>query len=212
MTYFGEDMPELKDLIERDSVDKTKVIFKSKLDFVWSVVRSGKDDYIIQPFLQTIQTHGEWGLFFFNTKLSHAMRKVPKKDDFRVQEEYGAKHQALPIAELDPKLIAAAQQTFSGFPSNSTQSLYARVDLVPLQKEIAKKCLEKNWGYCCVGACSGGGDQEEKKKQLFDDDQEGNDEFLWSVMEVELVEPSLYFDLCKDGIKNFCDEFCRRFG
>ena len=46
--------------------------------------------FFVQPFIENIQTEGEFSLFFFNGEYSHAIRKIPKAGDFRVQEEHGA--------------------------------------------------------------------------------------------------------------------------
>ncbi len=46
--------------------------------------------FFIQPFIEAIQTEGEYSLFFLNGEYSHAILKTPKAGDFRVQEEHGA--------------------------------------------------------------------------------------------------------------------------
>ena len=42
-----------------------------------------------QPFVRAVLDEGEASLFFFDGALSHAVRKVPRAGDFRVQEEHG---------------------------------------------------------------------------------------------------------------------------
>lgn len=46
--------------------------------------------HFVQPFIENIQTEGEFSLFFFDGEFSHAIRKTPAPGDFRVQEEHGA--------------------------------------------------------------------------------------------------------------------------
>ncbi len=46
--------------------------------------------FFVQPFIENIQSEGEFSLFFFNGDYSHAILKSPKAGDFRVQEEHGA--------------------------------------------------------------------------------------------------------------------------
>jgi hypothetical protein len=46
--------------------------------------------FFVQPFIENIQSEGEYSLFFFNGEYSHAIQKIPKAGDFRVQEEHGA--------------------------------------------------------------------------------------------------------------------------
>ncbi len=43
-----------------------------------------------QPFLSAITTEGEYSLFYFNGAYSHAISKVPKAADFRVQKNTAA--------------------------------------------------------------------------------------------------------------------------
>lgn len=45
--------------------------------------------FSVQPFIENIQSEGEFSLFFFNGEYSHAIQKIPKAGDFRVQEEHG---------------------------------------------------------------------------------------------------------------------------
>ena len=50
--------------------------------------------FMVQPFIENIQSEGEFSLFFFGGVYSHAVRKTPMPGDFRVQEEHGAKIEA----------------------------------------------------------------------------------------------------------------------
>ena len=51
----------------------------------------GHRPFVVQPFIDNIQTEGEFSLFYFNRLFSHAIKKIPADDDFRVQEEHGAR-------------------------------------------------------------------------------------------------------------------------
>jgi glutathione synthase/RimK-type ligase-like ATP-grasp enzyme len=99
---------------------------------------------MVQPFVPSVLERGEFSLHFFDGEFSHAIQKVPKKGDFRVQEEHGGV--ILPMGPA-PDLLRSAQKVINAIPESC---LYARVDLVEL------------------------GDQN------------------WALMEVELIEPSLY--------------------
>lgn len=100
--------------------------------------------FMVQPFMRSIVQEGEYSLFFFNGKYSHAILKVPAKSEFRSQEEHGAEiHPVIPQEKL---LLRARQVLDSLTPS----PLYARIDFV----------------------------------------RNDADDFL--VMELELIEPSLY--------------------
>lgn len=80
--------------------------------------------HMIQPFAPDILTEGEFSLFYFGGRYSHAIRKIPKPGDFRVQEEHGGILSAL---TPDPALRAAADTAMNALDA---PPLYARVDLV----------------------------------------------------------------------------------
>lgn len=57
--------------------------------------------FFVQPYIEAIETEGEYSLFFFGGTYSHAIQKIPKTGDFRVQEEHGAQITAVrPTDEL----------------------------------------------------------------------------------------------------------------
>lgn len=80
--------------------------------------------FLVQPFIASIQTEGEYSLFFFRGEYSHTIQKKPKPGDFRVQEEHGSEiHSVQPAQEL----IAAAQQVLALV---EPQPVYVRADFV----------------------------------------------------------------------------------
>ncbi|WP_255068810.1 RimK family alpha-L-glutamate ligase [Lacihabitans sp. LS3-19] len=117
----------------------------------------GEGDWLIQPFLEEIQNAGEISMIFFNGNFSHAIQKVPKVGDFRVQKQYGAKYLKFEPSK-DLLLIAKNIVEISG-----KGSTYARVDGVMTQNG-----------------------------------------FL--LMEIEMIEPDLFFDLYPDAAYIFCQE------
>ena len=81
-----------------------------------------KGDWLIQPFLEEIQDAGEISMLFFGGKFSHAIQKVPKSGDFRVQKQFGAQYLKFsPSNEL--LSIAITIVEIAG-----KESTYARVD------------------------------------------------------------------------------------
>ena len=44
---------------------------------------------LVQPWLKDIVNSGEYSLMFFGGEFSHAVSKVPRSGEFRVQPEYG---------------------------------------------------------------------------------------------------------------------------
>ncbi|MDB4893234.1 MAG: hypothetical protein JWL61_5089 [Gemmatimonadetes bacterium] len=85
-----------------------------------SMVESGR--VLVQPFLEAIQTEGEWSLLFYGGEYSHAVLKRPRRDDFRVQQAHGGTSD---VMEPSREVIDQARRVLeaAGQPSQ-----YARVD------------------------------------------------------------------------------------
>ena len=81
---------------------------------------------MIQPFLSSILTVGEYSLFYFGGRYSHAILKQPKQGDFRVQEEHGG---VIGAANPSGKIIDTAAHALRVVGESL---LYARVDIVML--------------------------------------------------------------------------------
>jgi hypothetical protein len=79
---------------------------------------------MIQPFMANVLEGGEPSLLYFNGRFSHAVRKVPRPGDFRVQPEYDGILTPYDPAP-DERAAAEAALAAAGEPL-----LYARVDLV----------------------------------------------------------------------------------
>ena len=95
-----------------------------------------KRSFILQPFINSIKKDGEMSLIFFNKGFSHGLSKVPKKGDFRVQEEHGGTLELL--KNLDKQVINLCKKVISLLPY---ECFYSRIDLVfdrghPLLMEI----------------------------------------------------------------------------
>jgi glutathione synthase/RimK-type ligase-like ATP-grasp enzyme len=80
--------------------------------------------FFVQPFIDSVQSEGEYSLFFFGGDYSHAILKRPRPGDFRTQEEHGAD-----ILSIDapPALIATARSVLGVV---SPQPAYVRADFV----------------------------------------------------------------------------------
>jgi glutathione synthase/RimK-type ligase-like ATP-grasp enzyme len=76
---------------------------------------------MVQEFMDDILSEGEWSLMFFGGEFSHAVLKISKPGDFRVQSDFGGKsHAADPPAFVIESAIHAVQAV--------EHTLYARVD------------------------------------------------------------------------------------
>ena len=119
--------------------------------------------FLVQPFIESIQSDGELSLFFFNGDYSHAIRKTPKPGDFRVQEEHGAEIRAeRPCDEL----LQVANALFAQIDPTPT---YGRGDWV----------RDSDGGYL--------------------------------LMELELIEPSLYLRTDRGAAARFARALDERF-
>lgn len=79
---------------------------------------------LVQPLMPGILTEGEYSLFFFAGKFSHAIVKRPASGDFRVQEQFGGRETPWDASEAARRLAAAALAAAPAPP------VYARVDMV----------------------------------------------------------------------------------
>lgn len=79
---------------------------------------------MVQPFEPAIVSEGEFSLLYFNGEFSHGILKVPKRGDFRVQEEHGSEIRSI---TPEPALLAAGNAAIDAI---GKKLLYARADLV----------------------------------------------------------------------------------
>lgn len=85
----------------------------------------GRRAFVAQPFIEQVQSEGEYSLFYFGDAFSHAIVKKPKARDFRVQEEHGASIDA--VTSPESALVAAADRILELV---RPAPAYARCDLV----------------------------------------------------------------------------------
>lgn len=83
-----------------------------------------EESLILQPFQESVMRDGENSLMLFDGRFTHAVRKVPKPGDFRVQDDHGGI--VHPYRPTDTE-IRFAERAIAACPSAAA---YARVDLV----------------------------------------------------------------------------------
>ncbi len=133
---------------------------------VAQVVREAQDhrvdsEWMLQPYLDAVESGGEWSLVFFDGEFSHAVLKRPKVGDYRVQPDHGGGSVlATPPADVLEVAAHIAQVAVA-------DSLYARID----------------------GVVHDG-------------------QFL--LMELEVVEPELFFRLAPASADRFAEALQRR--
>lgn len=79
---------------------------------------------LVQPWVAGILDHGEYSLILFDGVLSHALSKVPKSGEFRVQPEYDG---IIQRCDPPPGSDELARAALAAAPAPSS---YARVDIV----------------------------------------------------------------------------------
>ena len=79
---------------------------------------------MIQPFLPSIASEGEYALILFDGAYSHTVVKTPKNGDFRVQPHLGGMTEP---CEAPEGAVELAQMAIAATPEHAT---YARVDVV----------------------------------------------------------------------------------
>ena len=129
-----------------------------------------QDNFMVQPFIESVISEGEFSLFYFNGEYSHAILKTPKADDFRVQEEHGGRLQKIIPEQV---LLAQAEHALAVIAKlTGEMPLYARLDFVRVS------------------------------------DDEACEPF--ALMEAELIEPSLYFNMDNQAAQRFANAFVKR--
>jgi len=81
-------------------------------------------EMLVQPLVPAIAEEGEFSLFYFSGRFSHAILKRPADGDFRVQEQFGGTEIA-----IDPPAAALALAE-TALDALTEPTLYARVDMV----------------------------------------------------------------------------------
>lgn len=83
-----------------------------------------QEAFLLQPLMESVLTEGEDSLLVFGGKVTHAVRKIAKTGDFRVQDDHGG---TVHPHTASPEQIAFAERAVAAC---TPAPLYARVDLV----------------------------------------------------------------------------------
>lgn len=122
---FGTDTLIFKPLVGGGAKNTFKITPDNQIETQQKANELLKDEaYLIQPFVSEIIKNGEISLVYFGGKFSHAVQKLPKTGDFRVQHFFGGKIQALSPSK---DLLKLGDEIIKSF---APDTLYGRVDLV----------------------------------------------------------------------------------
>jgi len=89
---------------------------------------------MLQPYIETVETEGEYSAIFFADKLSHCVQKIPVTGDYRVQDDFGASDQCIDPNEV-PEMLLVAHQTLSVLHSRFENLLITRIDFLHMMNE-----------------------------------------------------------------------------
>jgi glutathione synthase/RimK-type ligase-like ATP-grasp enzyme len=88
---------------------------------------------MVQPYLSSVEEQGEISLVFVDSEFTHAVRKIPKPGDFRVQGSWGGTSVR---CEASPEELEVAELVLDCLDA---EPIFARVDLVA--GPMGKPCL-----------------------------------------------------------------------
>jgi len=94
-------------------------------------VNQPQREYLIQPFIESIVTEGEWSFIYFNRQLSHVLLKKPAPHDYRVQGIYGG------TVQPDKPLACDLLQAEAVIAKLPFDVLYARLDFVRVGSHLS---------------------------------------------------------------------------
>ncbi|MEY3012728.1 MAG: hypothetical protein RIT45_1463 [Pseudomonadota bacterium] len=84
--------------------------------------------YLLQPYLETVETFGEVSAIVLGGVYSHGVRKVPVPGDYRVQDDYGASDAPYAFSPAERALCERALTAAAEILGLREPLLYARVD------------------------------------------------------------------------------------
>jgi len=88
---------------------------------------------MIQPYLASVETEGEYSCIDFGSRLSHGVQKIPVPGDYRVQDDFGATDKPHEFSPADQATIEEVRSALGRvleerFPGDSLA--YARMDFL----------------------------------------------------------------------------------
>ena len=106
------------------SAHDTRLVSAASLDEAVAALASGamRRPVLVQPFVEEIQTRGEWSLVFIEREMTHAVLKRPAAGEFRVQPRLGG---TVETPAPPDGVRAVARAALAALP---VPPLYARID------------------------------------------------------------------------------------
>jgi glutathione synthase/RimK-type ligase-like ATP-grasp enzyme len=106
------------------SAHDTRLVSAATMDEAVAALASGaiRRPVLVQPFVEEIQTRGEWSIIFIETGMTHAVLKRPAAGEFRVQPRLGGTVETPPVPDA---VRAVGRVALAALP---VPPLYARID------------------------------------------------------------------------------------
>jgi hypothetical protein len=136
--------------------------------------------HMVQPFIASVVEEGEFSLIFIDGSYSHTILKTPRRGDFRVQEEHGGVIRAI---EPDSALLKAAQAAVAAIDSCVPRAAVASARAAPSGSTVPL------YARADFVRMEDGG---------------------FALMELELIEPSLYLSYDPAAATRLADAITRR--
>lgn len=100
-------------LFDMEDIDEAEIIFSE-------LKKHG--DVLVQKYVDSVRTLGEFSTIYFSNGYSYSVNKLPDKDDFRVQYQYGGQYKLIEL----PKLVAEQSDFVASLFVKDC--LYTRID------------------------------------------------------------------------------------
>jgi hypothetical protein len=97
---------------------------------------------MLQPYLEEVEIEGEKSFVFFSGKFSHALRKLPREGDYRVQEGFGGRFLAFHPSPIELEFAERVLRALSMRFPKEKPPLYARVDALRTESGLVLMELE----------------------------------------------------------------------
>lgn len=106
------------------SAHDTVLVPEGGVDRVVAALAAGtiRQPVLVQPFVEEIQTRGEWSVVFIDGAITHTVLKRPAAGEFRVHLRFGGSVDAI---RAGAPVLAAARRALDALP---VSPLYARID------------------------------------------------------------------------------------
>lgn len=103
-----------------------QLVDAARLDESWPTLSQAVAPHrlVLQEFISEIRSEGQVSYIFFDGRLSHAVRLLPRRGEFRINSVYGPE---VAVADPSPAEISEARRVLTSLPG---RPLYARIDMV----------------------------------------------------------------------------------